>query len=98
MALAPTPWTAAHDGHGGVCIDDANGRQIGFISGRPEQADHAALMIAAPALQRYYCASVILRDAAASMSTSPAELTAAQQAVADAAAAVEAVAHTSQRA
>ncbi len=49
-SLAPTPWTAAHDGHGGVCLDDANGRQIGFLSSRPEQDAHAALFKAAPHL------------------------------------------------
>ena len=57
MKIAPTPWTAAHDGHGGICLDDAQGRQIGFVSARPEQDVHAALLKAAPLLLAYYRAS-----------------------------------------
>jgi hypothetical protein len=54
VKIAPTPWTAAHDGHGGICLDDAQGRQIGFVSARPEQDAHAALLKAAPLLLAYY--------------------------------------------
>ena len=50
MKTAPTPWVATHDGHGGICLDDADGRQIGLVSARPEQKAHAALLRAAPAL------------------------------------------------
>jgi hypothetical protein len=61
MNIAPTPWSAAHDGHGGICLDDAQGRQIGFLSARPEQDAHAALMKAAPLLLAYYRASKSLQ-------------------------------------
>ena len=57
MKIAPTPWTAAHDGHGGICLEDAQGRQIGFVSARHEQETHAALLKAAPLLLAYYRAS-----------------------------------------
>lgn len=48
MNIAPTPWTTEHDGHGGICLNDAEGRQIGFVSLRPDQDAHAALLKAAP--------------------------------------------------
>lgn len=57
MKIAPTPWNAAHDGHGGIRLDDAEGRQIGFVSVRPEQDVHAALLKAAPLLLAYYRAT-----------------------------------------
>ncbi len=50
MKIAPTPWTVGYDGHGGIYLDDAEGRQIGFVSARPEQNAHAALFKAAPML------------------------------------------------
>lgn len=46
--IAPTPWTANHDGHGGICLDDSKGRQIGFLSNRREQEDHAKLFKYSP--------------------------------------------------
>ena len=51
MANSPTPWTSHFDGHGGICVEDANGRQIGYLSNRPGQEEHAALLVAAPTLQ-----------------------------------------------
>lgn len=51
MTNSPTPWTSRFDGHGGICVEDANGRQIGFLSNRPGQEDHAALLVAAPLLK-----------------------------------------------
>jgi hypothetical protein len=42
---APEPWRAYHDGHGGMCLDDADGRQIGFLSLRPDQEATAARLI-----------------------------------------------------
>ncbi|OZI26934.1 hypothetical protein CAL26_04995 [Bordetella genomosp. 9] len=38
------------DGHGGICIDDADGRQVGFVSLRKEQEPNARLIAAAPEL------------------------------------------------
>jgi hypothetical protein len=47
---AAGPWEASYDGHGGIYIGDAEGRQVGFISRHPEQDRNAALVQAAPDL------------------------------------------------
>lgn len=43
-------WTKQYDGHGGICISDREGRQIGFVSPGKNQDSHARLMAAAPEL------------------------------------------------
>lgn len=48
--IAPTPWETRYDGHGGICLSDADGRQIGFLSLRKEQEANARLIAAAPDL------------------------------------------------
>lgn len=46
--IAPTPWETRYDGPGGICLSDADGRQIGFLSLRKEQESHAELFKVAP--------------------------------------------------
>jgi hypothetical protein len=57
--FADSPWSASHDGHGGICITDSEERQVGFVSNRPTQDANAALIAAAPELYE------ALRDLAA---------------------------------
>ena len=47
-AIKQGGWTSQHDGHGGVYIGDADGRQIGFISNRRDQDEIAAFIVSAP--------------------------------------------------
>lgn len=77
ITIAPTPWTTNHDGHGGVCIDDSKGSQIGFLSNRSEQDAHAALFKAAPAM------TLVLQQALEALrgSAGPYEISNAREAI-----------------
>jgi hypothetical protein len=58
----PAPWTWHHDGHGGAYIGDATGRQIGFLSNRPDQEELARLITSAPTLAAENAALRASRD------------------------------------
>lgn len=47
---APFPWKTSYDGHGGICIEAADGSQVGFVSSSPHQEANARLIEHAPAL------------------------------------------------
>lgn len=71
-------WTSKHDGHGGIYLGDADGRQIGFISNRRDQEVIASLCVAAPDLLGV--AQMVLDEA--TDSTPPALIAAAEAAIA----------------
>jgi len=48
VGFTPGPWTYAHDGHGGISVDDSTGRQIAFVRRATEA--NARLIAAAPTM------------------------------------------------
>lgn len=50
MGTGKKVWAKEYDGHGGVCVTDQDGQQVGFVSPGPKQAENAALVFAAPDL------------------------------------------------
>jgi hypothetical protein len=50
MSTNAKQWASEHDGHGGIYIGDAEGRQVGFVSRHPDQEANARLIAAAPEL------------------------------------------------
>lgn len=50
VSHSPGPWESKYDGHGGMCINDANGQQVGYVCKRNGgvQEANAKLIDAAP--------------------------------------------------